>query len=257
MANQGQGQSARGESSNGVARSVGPGTEMQRDPDQTTRYNVRENARSVEGDGGNGRGGYERENVERGGQMEGRGDVRRDLTGTSPGEDMGGRGGESVGRSGEARTRRWRRRAQCVSDVMTRNPKTVRPSDPVQQIAQIMIDEDTGIVPVCEDRRLIGVVTDRDIVCRLVARGIDMKSAKASDVMTTEVECVTERENLGDVLRVMSENQVRRVPVVAHGDALVGIVSMADIAREADVDEDLQDAFEDISAERSFWTRLR
>jgi CBS domain-containing protein len=153
--------------------------------------------------------------------------------------------------------RRWRPGNICVRDVMTSNPKSVRQADTVQRIAELMVQEDCGIVPVVEDDRLMGVVTDRDIVCRLVARGLDMKAATARDVMTDDVECVTERDTLRDVLRLMSEHQVRRVPVVARGDRLVGIVSMADIAREADVDEDLQDTFEEISSERSFWSRLR
>jgi CBS domain-containing protein len=76
-------------------------------------------------------------------------------------------------------------------------------------------------------------------------------------VMTDDLECVTERDPLSQVLRLMSEHQVRRVPVVARGDKLVGIIAMADIAREADYDEELQDTFEDISSEGSFWTRLR
>jgi CBS domain-containing protein len=156
------------------------------------------------------------------------------------------------------RMRRWRRGAQCARDVMTRNPKAVRPSDSLQQVAQVMIDEDTGIVPVIEeDNRLVGVITDRDIVCRLVARGVDLRTAKAADAMTDDVECVTEQHSLHDVLDIMSEHQVRRVPVVARGDRLVGIISMSDLAREADVDEDLQDTFEDISSRRGFWARLR
>lgn len=159
--------------------------------------------------------------------------------------------------SGGERRRQWRQSPQSARDVMTRNPKTVRPTDTVQQIAQLMVDEDTGIVPVVEGGKLVGVVTDRDIVCRLVANGTDLKGAKASDVMTAEVECVTEDDSLEDVLAVMGEHQIRRVGVVAKGDRLVGIISMADLAREADVDERLQDAFEEISAQRSFWSKMR
>jgi CBS domain-containing protein len=156
------------------------------------------------------------------------------------------------------RLRRWRKGGQIARDVMTRNPKTARPNDSLQQVAQLMIDEDTGIVPVVEeDNRLIGVITDRDIVCRLVARNIDLRSAKAADAMTDDVECVTEQHSLHDVLDLMSDHQVRRVPVVARGDRLVGIISMADIAREADVDEELQETFDDISSRRGFWARLR
>ncbi len=153
--------------------------------------------------------------------------------------------------------RRWRRTPQQACDIMTRNPKTVRSGDTLQQIAQIMVDEDTGIIPVVDGGKLVGVVTDRDIVCRALASGADMKTAKASDVMTDDVECVTERDSLDDVLRVMGEHQIRRVAVVAKDDRLVGIISMADLAREADVDERLQDTFEEISSERGFWSRMR
>lgn len=154
--------------------------------------------------------------------------------------------------------RRWRRGSSRARDIMTRNPRAARPTDMVTHVAQIMVEEDCGIVPICEDNgRLLGVITDRDIVCRLIARGIDMREARARDVMTDEVECVTEDETLTSVLRLMSEHQVRRIPVVARGDRLVGIIAMADLAREADVDEELQDTFEDISSERAFWSRLR
>jgi CBS domain-containing protein len=158
----------------------------------------------------------------------------------------------------QAGGRRWRRGRQTAADIMTKSPRTARPNDMVQQVAEIMVAEDCGIVPICEQNgRLVGVVTDRDIVCRLVAHGIDMRSAKVSDVMTDDVECVTEDEPLDAVLRLMAQHQVRRIPVVARGDRLVGIIAMADIAREADADDELQDAFEEISSERSFWSRLR
>jgi len=154
--------------------------------------------------------------------------------------------------------RRWKRGGSRARDIMTRNPKTARPTDTVQAVAQIMVDEDCGIVPICDESgRLLGVITDRDIVCRLVARGVDMREARAKDVMTDDVECVTEDESLCSVLRLMSEHQVRRAPVVARGDRLVGIIAMADLAREADVDEELQDTFEDISSDGGFWSRLR
>lgn len=167
------------------------------------------------------------------------------------------RGYESRGQ-GRMAGRRWRGGGMTARDVMTRNPRTARPNDMVHQIAQMMVDEDVGIVPITEgDGRLLGVVTDRDIVCRLVARGIDMKEARARDVMTDDLECVTEDEELHSVLRLMNEHQVRRIPVVARGDRLVGIIAIADIAREADVDEELQDTFEEISSERRFWSRMR
>ena len=156
------------------------------------------------------------------------------------------------------RPRRWRRGGQTARDMMDRNPRVVRRHDSLHAVAQIMADEDTGIVPVVEeDGRLLGVVLERDIVCRLIARGIDPRSARAGDVMTDDIECVTEQNSLHDVLDLMSDRHVHRVPVVAPGDRLVGILSMADVARAADLDEDLQDTFGDISSRREFWARLR
>lgn len=75
--------------------------------------------------------------------------------------------------------------------------------------------------------------------------------------MSREVECVTEDDSLQEALALMGERQIRRVAVVARDDRLVGIISLADLAREADVDERLQEAFEEISAQRSFWSRFR
>jgi CBS domain-containing protein len=181
--------------------------------------------------------------------------------GQSFGQDQSRGQGQAYGQGQSqqqgGRRRQWRQKPQIARDVMTRNPRTVKPTDPVQQIAQLMVDEDTGIIPVVDGTRLVGVVTDRDIVCRLIAQGTDLKGAKASDVMTAEVECVTEDDSLQDVLEVMGENQIRRVGVVGKDDRLVGIISMADLAREADVDERLQDAFEEISSRRSFWSKMR
>jgi CBS domain-containing protein len=206
------------------------------------------------------------------GTLSGRGTVSSGNGGGAPRENRGEletREGPFEARSREERSmreqreprmgaRRWKRGTSRARDIMTKNPKSVRPTDTVQQAAQIMVDEDCGIVPVCEDNgRLLGVITDRDIVCRLIARGAEMREARARDIMTDEVECITEDETLTSVLRLMSEHQVRRIPVVARGDRLVGIIAMADLAREADVDDELQDTFEDISSERTFWSRLR
>jgi CBS domain-containing protein len=185
-------------------------------------------------------------------------DHRRGVGATADGYPAAGTYGRSAPAGGASSGRRWRRGSQLARDVMTRNPKGVRPTDTVQQVAQAMAEQDTGLVPVLDEQNtLLGVVTDRDIVCGLVARGVDLKTARAGEAMTDDVECVTERDTLADVLRVMSEHHVRRVPVVARGDRLVGVISMADIAREADVDAELQDAFDEIASERRFWSGLR
>lgn len=169
--------------------------------------------------------------------------------------DYGVRGGASHGESGHRR--RWTREPVLARDIMTSNPSAVRPQAALREIARIMRDENTGIVPVCEaDGRLLGVVTDRDIVMRTLADDESPLQATARDVMTDDVEAVTPDEELRDVVHLMGERQVRRIPVVERGDRLVGIISMADVATRADYDEDLQDALEEISARRSFWSRL-
>jgi CBS domain-containing protein len=169
--------------------------------------------------------------------------------------DFGVRGHES--RSDASRRGRWKREPVLARDIMTSSPASVRPEAGLREIARIMRDENTGIVPVCDaNGTLLGVVTDRDIVMRTLASEESPMEATARDVMTDDVEAVTPDENLHDVVHLMGEHQVRRVPVVERGDRLVGIVSMADVAPRADYDEDLLDALEEISARRSFWSRM-
>jgi CBS domain-containing protein len=160
-------------------------------------------------------------------------------------------------RSQAPRRGRWKREPVLARDIMTSNPASVRPESTLREVAKIMRDENTGIVPVCSDNgTLLGVVTDRDIVMRTLASDESPTNAAARDVMTDDVEAVTPDEELHDVVRLMGDRQVRRVPVVEREDRLVGIISMADVATRADYDEDLQEALEEISARRSFWSRL-
>lgn len=170
--------------------------------------------------------------------------------------DFGARSGTAQ-RGEAARRGRWKREPVLARDIMTSNPASVRPESSIREVAKLMRTENTGIVPVVgDDGRLLGVVTDRDIVMRTLASDETPIEVSARDVMTDEVEAVTPDEELHDVVRLMGEHQVRRVPVVERGDRLVGIISMADVATRADYDEDLQDALEEISARRSFWSRL-
>ena len=117
-----------------------------------------------------------------------------------------------------------------VSEVMTREVKVVSPDDLLQTAAQIMQENDFGILPVGEDDRLIGMVTDRDITIRAVARGLAPTSCRVRDVMSSEVKFVYEDESVDDAARNMSELQVRRLPVVNRDKRLVGIVSLGDLA---------------------------
>ncbi|HYZ22875.1 MAG TPA: CBS domain-containing protein [Rhodopila sp.] len=118
-----------------------------------------------------------------------------------------------------------------VSDVMTPDVRVVAPDDTVQQATRMMREEDTGVLPVGEGDRLVGVVTDRDVTLRLVAEGKDPARTKVRDVMSQDLKYVFEDEDLAHVADNMAEQQVRRLPVVNRNKRLVGVVSLGDLAR--------------------------
>ena len=100
-------------------------------------------------------------------------------------------------------------------------------------VARIMRDEDIGAVPVVQGEQLLGMITDRDIVVRAIADGDEMQDRTVGDVMTPDVQCCLEDQNVGDVLKEMGDQQIRRLPVVNKERRLVGIVSIGDLSREA------------------------
>jgi CBS domain-containing protein len=120
-----------------------------------------------------------------------------------------------------------------IRDVMTENPRTCEPSSTIVDCAKVMAREDVGPIPVVEGGRLIGLVTDRDIVVRAVAEGRDVQSTTVGDIASKEVITVTPDADLDRALQLMAQHQVRRIPVV-DGDRVVGIVAQADVARAAD-----------------------
>lgn len=123
-----------------------------------------------------------------------------------------------------------------IRDVMTSNPTTCTPTATVIDAAKVMAREDVGPVPVVEGDRLVGLVTDRDIIVRAVAEGRDVKSTKVADIASKDLVTVTPDEQLDRALKLMSQHQVRRIPVV-EGERVVGIVSQADVARAADEEQ--------------------
>ena len=131
-----------------------------------------------------------------------------------------------------------------VRDVMTSNPRTVSPNDGIQVAARIMKEEDTGVVPVVENGRAVGIVTDRDIVLRAVAEGGVDRPVR--EIATLEVFCVRPDDSTREAERIMSQRQIRRLPVV-EGDRLVGIVSLGDIAVKEGKDGRTGDTLESIS----------
>jgi CBS domain-containing protein len=136
-----------------------------------------------------------------------------------------------------------------VADVMTRGVRTMAPSDTVVQAAQAMDELNVGVIPVCEGQKLVGMVTDRDIVVRGVAQEGDPKTMKLADVMSTNVRCAREEDDIDDVLSEMATTQIRRMPVVDGRDQLVGIVTLGDIAaKDIGDEEDLAVSLSDISS---------
>lgn len=135
-----------------------------------------------------------------------------------------------------------------LSDVMTKNPKTCVPTDFVQKAAQLMKSEDVGPIPVVGDNdKLVGIITDRDIVLKVVAEGRDPKTTKLADVMSTDLITCKVDGDIDETLDLMEDNQVRRIPVVDASGRLVGIISQADIATRLDDSEKTAELVEDIS----------
>lgn len=120
-----------------------------------------------------------------------------------------------------------------VKEIMTANPACCTSGTSLQDVAQMMIDHDCGEIPVVEnkDNNLpIGVITDRDIVCRTVARGLNPLDLTAGDCLTTPCVTVTPEMSVDECCRILEDNKIRRVPVVDAAGSCCGIVALADIA---------------------------
>ncbi len=135
--------------------------------------------------------------------------------------------------------------AKSVRDVMTPSVRTVSPSQSLVEAAELMKGEDVGSVPVVEEGRLTGIVTDRDIVTRAVAERRDPQTVKVSEVASRELVTVEPEQDLDEALALMADHQVRRLPVVEAGQ-LVGMLAQADVALEAK-EKKVGEAVEEIS----------
>ena len=123
--------------------------------------------------------------------------------------------------------------AKTITDVMSVNPCAIDASQPVAYAAKMMKQEDVGLAPIVEGDRLVGALTDRDIVTRVVAEGRDPQSVPVREVASTDLVTIDPQQDLDEALRLMASNQVRRLPVVAEDGRLVGVLAQADVAREA------------------------
>ena len=132
-----------------------------------------------------------------------------------------------------------------VKDAMTSDVKTAAPTQSLTDVARLMKQEDVGSIPVVDGERLVGVVTDRDIVVRGIADGSDPHAVKAGDIASRDVVTVRPDDALDEALRLMGQHQVRRLPVVDDGQ-LVGVVAQADVAQEAK-EKDVGHVVEEIS----------
>ena len=125
-----------------------------------------------------------------------------------------------------------------TQSVMTREVQTLHPKDSLQHAAQLMEQLDVGALPVCDAGRVVGMLTDRDITVRATAQGLATGTA-VDQVMSTDVVCCQEDDDIEQLQQTMCESQVRRVPIIGRDDNLVGIVSLGDLAlrQSADIDE--------------------
>jgi CBS domain-containing protein len=135
---------------------------------------------------------------------------------------------------------------QKLSEVMNTDVQTISPEATIEEAAQEMRDGDFGLVPVVEDEELIGVITDRDIAIRAVAEGRD-PSTLVREVMSEGVVWASEDDSVEDAARIMSDHQIRRLPIVDADQHLVGIVSLGDFAVDSSDIEPVVEALSDIS----------
>ena len=119
-----------------------------------------------------------------------------------------------------------------VREVMTDSPRCVTPETPVSEAAQLMESEDIGSLPILDGGQLAGVVTDRDIVIRAIAKGKDPRGMPVREIASRELVTVYAEDDLSNALKMMATQQVRRLPVVDEDNRLVGILSQADLALE-------------------------
>ena len=148
-----------------------------------------------------------------------------------------------------------KKRIKC-RDIMSENVTSASPSTNLCDVAQMLKTEDVGILPIIDENRLLlGLITDRDIVVRAVAEGLDVSNTRVEEVMTTETFNVGPDDFAFQAVRTMADKKVRRVPIVDKEGLLVGIVSIADIALEMEDEKEVAETIEEISSGKGFWSK--
>ena len=159
------------------------------------------------------------------------------------GQGMGNETGRGAATGSRSRTRRVPQE-DSVRDIMTAEPCALAPGASAMEAAQMMRDNDIGDVVVLEEERLYGIVTDRDIVVRVLAEQSDPSTVRLADICSREVTTIAPDASVGEAVRLIREKSIRRLPVVEDDGQVVGIVSLGDIA----VARDRKSALGDISA---------
>ena len=144
-------------------------------------------------------------------------------------------------------------RRRC-REIMTSDVRTATRDMSLQDAARLMRDGDMGSVPVVEDGKLVGIVTDRDIVVRSIAEGRD-SSSPVGEAMTTEIFSVKPDDFVFEAIRLMGDKQVRRLPVVDADGRLAGIIAIADVALETEDEREIAEPMEEISSGSGFWNK--
>jgi CBS domain-containing protein len=134
-----------------------------------------------------------------------------------------------------------------IRDIMTRDVECVWPDDTLQEAALRMKELDVGPMPVCDYDRVVGMLTDRDITVRAVAEGRDPRSTRVRDVMTRNVVSCSEDDGVEEAARLMQERQIRRLLVLDRDKRLIGIVSLGDLAAEAEDPYRMAEVRQDVS----------
>lgn len=137
---------------------------------------------------------------------------------------------------------------------MTKNVRTATREMSLRDAAAMMREGDMGAVPVVDNGRLVGIVTDRDIVVRAVSEG-KTADTPVGEVMTTELFTVAPDDFVFEAIRLMGDKQVRRVPVVSEDGTLAGIIAMADVALESEDEIQIAETLEEISSGSAFWSK--
>lgn len=133
-----------------------------------------------------------------------------------------------------------------VRDIMTKDVATLNPDDTVERAAQLMNQYNVGAIPVCKEEKVVGVVTDRDITLRSVSHGDNSRNQTVREIMTSNPVLINAETDIHDAARIMSERQIRRLPVVEN-NSLVGIVSLGDLAVESKLQDNAGEALSNIS----------